>query len=143
MSNEPERETHAQKFTLLSKTFELSTNPALQSMAEQLITDYDVITNVYNSIKLEEPRSNFVIIPMVVDIKDTFDQLASAMTKYVDIKGFEFRKIPWFKLSLADTYDCPHGEEYKDVYVFFLSAQDLSMNLIIRALKDYKKPEVE
>lgn len=132
-------ETHTQKFKELSKTFEFKTSVELNELMNKLLTSYDAITEMYEFTKITEPVSHFSISPKLASSKEIFSDLTSVMGKYSHIKGFEFKKIPWASIKMPDEYDCPHGEKYKDAYIFFMSAQDDMYEFLLSSLKRFDK----
>ncbi len=142
VSLEDQGETHNEKFRRISNRFNLRTNPDLKVMAQKSIVDYDTIKGVLNMAKESDPRSTFLIITKNNNSDEILEGIEDHLTKYIDIKGMEFRTIPWIPLELPADYECPHGEDYKDVYLFFFSATEKMFEELVSAFKNYEKAKV-
>lgn len=132
-------ESEEEKFKILNKTFILKRDLELENLASNIFNSYEIITEFHKFCNISEVKTSFLCSPKISSASTIGGELRSQQFKFQEVNWFIYNAIPYTSLTFPEEYKCPHGDYYKDIYIFFFSDHESTSEFMIKNIQRFKK----
>lgn len=134
-----EVETEEEKFKELSKQFILKQDEVLTTVVSKVFISYAIIEEFYKFCNMAETKTSFLLSPRSYSSFTIKGELISQQIKFQEVKDFVYSTIPFAPLTFPKEYNCPHGPNYKNIYIFFFSDQIPTLDFMVKTIQRFNK----